>query len=138
MLCGWMRVLTSPPSPVDERADDFDFTEQDELLVFAMFVCEGVDLEGHVHAQACGCERSFSGLDSAKGATVGIVSDLPEAEVRQRLKHSHLAASWSEVDEDTEAELWRVLEEIANSLAGAPLGAPVRVKNTPSSNRLIL
>ena len=52
-----MRVLVSREAVKGDRETDFCWTEDDEILVFPMFVCEGKP----AYREKCGCGRSFTG-----------------------------------------------------------------------------
>ena len=132
-----MKILVSRDAVQGDRYDDFQFTADGEPLSFPVVVCEGVDLDGEAHAQRCGCERSFTGVESAKGTTLAVVEDRAEDDVRARLEAGALLASWSEVSDDAAELFWEELTNIAEDLEATPVGTRVRVKNTPSSNRLI-
>ena len=68
-----MKLLTATSRTQGQRDNDFTFCIEGELVIVAMVVCEAdqEDPDG-----GCGCGRSFGGLNSGKGTTTAVVSDL--------------------------------------------------------------
>lgn len=122
-----MKVLVSRGE--GDQLDDFSFTDEGELLVFPVSICETP-----ARRAECGCGFAFSGLESQKATTVGTVQSVRADELRERVLTSRLAESWGA---DAAADLWDQVQWIDEQLADVPIGAVVRTENTPESCRLI-
>jgi hypothetical protein len=79
-----MQLLTATREGQGERAGDFSFTVEGELVLVG-FVCatDQADPDG-----GCGCGRAFSGLSSRKATTTAVVRDLDldEADVQSAVE----------------------------------------------------
>lgn len=90
-----IKVLTSPDAPLGELDGDFHFTMANELLLQGNMCSSSID-----KAHACGCERAFTGVETAKGTTVAIVRSAGVDAVLEQLVGSPYVASWSKLDPD--------------------------------------
>lgn len=122
-----LRVLLAPSTPQIDSDDDFDFTDEGEILVTSQMVCEGVNPEGYVIADLCGCGRSFVGLRSARSTTVATIGNASLAEVNEQITSTALD---SEIARNQVRELDELLQQLDPD-------RPVRVRVTPSSFCLI-
>jgi hypothetical protein len=79
-----MQLLTATREGQGERAGDFSFTVEGELVLVG-FVCatDQADPDG-----GCGCGRAFSGMSSRKATTTAVVRDLDldEADVQSAVE----------------------------------------------------
>lgn len=68
-----MKLLTATSRTQGQRDNDFTFCIEGELVIVGPVFCEAdqEDPDG-----GCGCGRSFGGLNSDKGTTTAVVSDL--------------------------------------------------------------
>ncbi|MGW5272753.1 DUF7715 family protein [Streptomyces sp. NPDC004044] len=104
-----MKLLTATSRTQGQRNSDFAFGVEGELVIVGPIVCDR-DLEDP--DGGCGCGRSFAGLNSGKGTTTAVVTDLDftrddaaEA-IRSSLEQSNFikymdAADLAEMVEDT-------------------------------------
>lgn len=60
-------ILAPSNEQIGKGAKDFSFTEEGEPLTLSMTCSSGFP------GDSCGCRRCFSGIDSRKGTTIGIV-----------------------------------------------------------------
>lgn len=68
-----MKILTATSRTQGDRGNDFTFCVEGELVIVAPIVCEADEEDPE---SGCGCGRSFGGLNSDKGTTTAVVSDL--------------------------------------------------------------
>jgi len=66
-----MRVLIATKETQGQRANDFSWTDEGELVMFP-FECDGESVDGR-----CGCRRSMVGFVTNTGTTTFKVADLP-------------------------------------------------------------
>lgn len=109
-----MRVLIANRDAAQGETWDFHWCEEGELLTLGS-LCDrdfADDLPG------CGCSRSFTGVDSGKATTVGVVAVLSADEVAERLGRAPNIAraeeqggkQWREMFEWGVAEISEFLE----------------------------
>lgn len=76
-----MKLLVSTTSTQGQRANDFCFVPEGELVHWFGLVC-GKDTDGQTGVPdpdgPCGCGRSFVGLESQKGTTTARVIEVPQ------------------------------------------------------------
>lgn len=108
---------------------DFHWTGEGEILTFTVGgpCCS---------AASCGCGRSFSGLTSAKGTTIGFVAEIEESELRKQLAEGKLISGWLALDTEIDEMILGELQQISSTLERYPAGHPVRVKNTKRFSQL--
>jgi hypothetical protein len=82
-----VRVLTATSTTQGDRPDDCCWTTDGELVSLPLLECSCPD---------CGCDRSFSGLDSHRATTTCAVTDLPldRGGLRRAVVRSLAAAGW--------------------------------------------
>lgn len=76
-----MRVLLADKKRKGDEAFDFYWCENGELLHLGMR-CARDDKDD---ISLCGCSRAFTGVQSVRATTIGIVADLPADEVANRI-----------------------------------------------------
>lgn len=83
-----INVLISPVAPLHDEPGDFRFTDDGELVMVGLVTCD----------RGCGCERSFSGLNSKKGTTVAVVAqrDLTRDDLLAAAADYSLRCGWGE------------------------------------------
>jgi hypothetical protein len=67
-----VKVLVATKITQGRRKNDFAHATDDELVTFSE-PCDGEPVDG-----TCGCQRSFSGLESLRATTTAIVVDRPD------------------------------------------------------------
>jgi len=88
-----MKVLTATHATQGQRANDFDWCVDGELVMQPTFVCgtDAADPDG-----GCGCGRSWAGLNSHRATTTAVVADLPLslADYVEAVRSSLEAGGW--------------------------------------------
>ncbi|HMJ79336.1 MAG TPA: hypothetical protein VK507_25350 [Iamia sp.] len=82
-----MRVLTATSTTQGDRPDDCCWTHEGELVSLPLLECSCPD---------CGCDRSFTGLDSHRATTTCAVTEAPldPAALRRAVVRSLAAGGW--------------------------------------------
>lgn len=95
-----MNVLAATQRTQGQRASDFSFTDDSELVILPM-QCDTYTID-----DGCGCQRSFAGVRSRKGTTTVIIAerDMSEDDYRQVLNNAYLESGWT-LDEVIERQL---------------------------------
>jgi hypothetical protein len=122
-----MRLLTATRERQGERAGDFCYTIEGEL-VLAGFVCatDENDPDG-----GCGCGRAFSGMSSMRATTTAMVRDLDVSieDVRLAAQGYYAASGLHSEDFASGAEFTQFMadtvDELAEIAASLPVGAVV-------------
>jgi hypothetical protein len=123
-----MRVLIAEKQAAQGESWDFHWCEEGELLTLGD-LCDKDFIDGTLR---CGCSRSFTGVDSGKGTTAGVVAALSQDEVAERLRRAARPAqalesggNWREMLESEVAEISKRLDDM-----DATPGEAYRVKRT--------
>lgn len=118
-----MRYLVAPKEK-DTSEGGFTFTNPGEPLVLPTFVCSS--------SCDCGCNRSFVGINSRKGTTIGEVQEVNETiEELARLNLTNFCrglacASFSKEVLDKEM---MVLQSIAATASLRPIGTRMTIRS---------
>lgn len=67
-----MKILRATTKTQGQRANDFSWTDEGEIVNWGAFECDREEVDGH-----CGCRRSLCGLNSLKATTTFIVTNEP-------------------------------------------------------------
>lgn len=108
-----MKVLEAPHD-TDPRGNGFSFTTPGEMVTRSSICDSGLD-------RRCGCERSWSGITSAKGTTIAVVADRDIREgdyIAAVAAHLISAHSWEPADAAEEA---RYLADLAGDYPAGTL-----------------
>ena len=122
-----MHLLISPVAPLADQPDDFRWTNDGEVVMIGLMTCDS----------GCGCERSFTGLDSHKGTTVAVVADrdVTEEELLQMAADYCRRAGWDEEFIGDYQDAMRVSLEIAADL---PVGQEVRIGRDADASNVVV
>lgn len=126
-----MKVLVAAPDAerVTTKKNDFNYATPGEVLTLGS-VCDG----DAAHRRSCGCGRAFSGLDTTKATTFGIVKEMDADDVRRLVRDSQFVTGWTigdDRDETTEMVMGDV-RTIAEMIEDQPVGSEIRVSQTPT------
>ena len=109
-----MKILTATSQTQGQRASDFSFCIEGELVTHATVICDRDRAEGP--DGGCGCGRGFAGLNSAKFTSTAMVRDIDGYTFDDLLEavRSHRGQSgWDDAAELAEAEA-AALAELAD------------------------
>ena len=113
-----MKVLTATTLTQGQRASDFTWCIDGELVMPSPFICDRDRAEGP--DGGCGCGRSFGGLSSHKSTTTALVVDKPGwtlDDLTEAIRGYRQAAGWDSLDEEGDpAEQIAIV--IAETVAG--------------------
>lgn len=114
---GIIKVLVGTKETQGTRANDFSWTEENELVMFGS-ECDGEAVDG-----GCGCRRSLSGVNSRKATTTFKVVDIEVTrdELVDIFKSSLEAAEYTEVDEWATTSADSIIEIVASFEVGQVL-----------------
>jgi len=106
-----MKILVATAETQGRRKNDFCWTEEGELVGFAM-ECDGETVDGK-----CGCKRSLSGLKTHKATTtIKVVEmDITMEGYVEKIHESLKAAGWITQEDKGEGLKWA--QEDAKELA---------------------
>jgi hypothetical protein len=96
-----MKVLTATTLTQGQRASDFTWCIDGELVMPSPFICAHDRAEGP--DGGCGCGRSFDGLSSHKSTTTARVVDKPgwtRDDLTEAIRGYRQAAGWEALDEE--------------------------------------
>jgi hypothetical protein len=113
-----MRVLVATTATQGHRSNDFNYCRDGELLRFAS-VCA----RDHGNPDgACGCARSWAGVETAKGTTTAVVADkaITVDELAEAVNASYGI--------DLPAEAREEAEEVCRIAGEFPVGAVLEVR----------
>lgn len=118
-----MKILISTKETQGHRDNDFSWTNDGEMLTLLTFVCSK-DLKSA--DGPCGCNRSFTGVDSKKGSTTASVSetDITEEAILRRICEAHFKA-WPTKEEniiEATSDLKRRLKKDFSKIQHYPIG----------------
>jgi hypothetical protein len=124
------------------REHDFHHTREGELLTLVSLVCEGSE----EYRIRCGCGRSWSGTESGRACTVGVVDELDDAAAKALLRESELVSGWAKDWNEAEAfeAFWDDFQRLAAALEEAhedgavDVGGRVRCHNGEGTFELIV
>lgn len=130
-----MKVLVAAPDAerVTTKKNDFNSATPGEVLTLGS-VCDG----DAAHRRRCGCGRAFSGLDSTKATTFGIVKEMDDDDVRRLVHDSQFVSGWT-LGDDRDATTEMVMEDVrmlAEMVDDQPVGAEIRVSQSPTQVRI--
>jgi hypothetical protein len=109
-----MRVLISKHAVADahkKRDRDYHFTQEGELL-WAFLIADS--------------DRGFSGVETLKGATIGVVAELDAAEVTELIAGCGFLRSWGETNSID--DMLTALDALSDELVPFALGEAVRLE----------
>jgi hypothetical protein len=118
-----MKLLTATSRTQGQRASDFTWCIEGELVTTGKPICARGDREGP--DGGCGCGRSFGGLHSGKSTTTAMIRDLPFTmeDLALAVRAFREDGGWFDLADDPDG--W-VAEEVAELIAAAepyPVGA---------------
>lgn len=116
-----MKVLVATRETQGQRANDFCWAEEGELVTFSVLECDREGVDG-----SCGCKRSLSGVRSGKGTTTLLVVDqaVTYQEVHAAITESVRAGGWVTVcaEETIHEYISSVLRVLLATAARHPVG----------------
>jgi hypothetical protein len=96
-----MKIITATTLTQGQRASDFTWCIDGELVTPPPFICDRDRAEGP--DGGCGCGRSFAGLSSHKSTTTALVKDMDGwtlDDLTEAIRGYRQSAGWDQVDED--------------------------------------
>ena len=117
-----MKILTATSRTQGQRASDFNWCIEGELVTAFSMVCDRDRAEGP--DGGCGCGRSFSGLNSHKGTTTAMVRDIDGfafEDLLEAVRSCRGQSGWDDSAELAEAVAARLAELAAEHPAGTIL-----------------
>ena len=118
-----MKLLTATEITQGNRASDFNWCEEGELVTTGGVICDRDTLAGP--DGGCGCGRSFGGMRSGKSGTTAMVRDIaigPE-DVAFIVRSYREDSGWLALTKDPDALIAEEVAEIITSAAAHPVGA---------------
>jgi hypothetical protein len=125
-----MKVLTATSRGQRQRASDFTWCIEGELVMPGIMICGRDEREGA--DGGCGCGRSWGGLNSHRSTTTALVRDLEdftfedvEMAVRSHLEH----AGWlALLGDEAEATVVGSTAEIIGIAESFPAGTVLEIR----------
>jgi hypothetical protein len=124
-----MRLLTATSRTQGQRASDFNWCIEGELVTPSKLICARDEREGP--DGGCGCGRSFGGLHSGKSVTTALVSDIDgftREDLALAVRASREDGGWLALTDDPDG--W-VAEEVAEIMLAAelyPVGTVIEIR----------
>jgi hypothetical protein len=121
-----VKLLTATSRTQGQRASDFNWCTEGELVTTSTFVCDRDIREGP--DGGCGCGRAFAGLNSHSSGTTAMIRDVPltAGDLALAIRGYRESAGWLDLADDAEtAESW-LADEVADLIETAeayPVGA---------------
>lgn len=100
-----MKLLTATSRTQGQRANDFTFCVEGELVILGPVIC---DQDQEDPDGGCGCGRAFAGLNSGKATTTALIKDLDftHEDAAEAIRSSLEQSGWANYfDEDDMAEV---------------------------------
>lgn len=117
-----MKILTATGRTQGQRASDYDWCIEGELVTCATVICDRDRAEGP--DGGCGCGRAFSGLNSHKATTTAMVRDLDGytfEDLLEAVRSCREQSGWNDGGELAKAEAVALAELAAEHPAGTIL-----------------
>lgn len=114
-----MKILTATSQTQGQRASDFNCCVAGELVSYLGIICDRDREEGP--DGGCGCGRSFAGLNSHKGTTTAMVSEVDGwtfGDLVEAVRSSRQQSGW----DDDAAHAEAVAAALAELAAAHPAG----------------
>lgn len=125
-----MKLLTATNRTQGQRASDFTWCIEGELVTPAKVICAR-DLQDGPDG-GCGCGRSFGGLFSGKSVTTAMVRDLDFTfeDLTLAVRSSREDGGWLALTEDPDGLVAEEVTELIESAEPYPVGAVLEIRMT--------
>lgn len=125
-----MKLLTATTETQGQRASDFAWCVPGEVVTPATFICDRDREEGP--DAGCGCGRSFGGLNSQRGTTTAVVTDVDGysfEDLTEAVRSHRQQSGWAGDDADQDAaEAHREATQIAETAARYGTGTVLEIR----------
>jgi hypothetical protein len=119
-----MKLLTATTQTQGQRASDFNWCVEGELVTTVILICARDEQEGP--DGGCGCGRAFSGLNSHRSGTTAVVRDVPitTEDLTLAVRGYRENAGWFSLADADTVDSWitEEVEELIESAAIYPVG----------------
>lgn len=123
-----MKLLTATSHTQGQRASDFTWCIEGELVTASKIICVRDMREGP--DGGCGCGRSFGGMFSGKSTTTAIVreSGMSREDLALAVRTSNEDRGWLTVTEDPDGWVAEEVAEILEAAEAYPVGAVLEIR----------